>query len=620
MNLRAFWWSLVFLVTSAAAAAALPACGSSKAESSAAGGASGASGTTGPSSGHGGGGSSTASAAGGNSAGGSDAGGPITTQPTNILRNGGFETGLMCFGTYDQSTSGTDYGYFLSSDAHSGDYALEIRCIGSTCADAFIDRAFVITLPFHMPASQDYALSVWAKCPAGGDAFWYTPSVPSGNQSQSLQCTGDWALNQMTFTSPATDGEGYFYFYNHTTGSLFLDDVVLTYGDGTVPPHTVKHPGTRSVVAKTNHVEVDGAPYLALGFFDVPFDALPIVAAIPGANFVTTAGGSDVGDCFNTDRETYPDRARELGLDVAPATTGTAELSVPGIFPAVMTAYAPYLANIGIYLADEPDLSFQQELIDPTVLAAERAAAHTVTSLPLLADLQHAHYDPPAVDQPYQDGEDIYGSEPYGDGFGGVTNSFTVFATMTPRPVWLFDTNHTDPTTVVPKAYFSIVSGATGLAFFTWGSISADAGNLAAFTQAIGELSQLSGPIFGTDVTPSVTAPAGISFIARQAGGKTYVLAVSPSASPRGRDGERDVRGPHPDRERRLVQRHLRRRGASRVRALSLLVAGPPRDGDCAAPRGSGRPADPRPSRKAERSTVLAANRPIRGTARGGLS
>jgi hypothetical protein len=433
---------------------------------------------------------------------------------------------MMCFGEYVQPDGNGDYGFYLSSTAHSGKYSLEMRCIGPSCATDFNNRAFVITQGFHTPASKAYKLVAWSKCDAGADAFWYTESGAMQYMSQPLKCTGDWAENEIHFTTNDKGGDATFYFYNHSKGSLFLDDLVLTYEDGTVPEHTVKYPGTRSVVTKPDRLEVDGKPYLALGFFNVPYDELPKVAAMKGANVVTTLGSVAVADCFNTDRGPYADRAHELGLDVMPDTTTTARLSAPEVFPAVMDAFAPHLANIGFYLADEPDQAFYKySLVDPKVMQAEVAAAHTKSQLPFLADLQHAHYDPPAVDQPFQDSEDLYGSEPYQEDLSGIVQTFNVFGAMTKRPVWIFDDNHADVSTVVPKAYFSVMSGATGVLYFDWPSL--DDKNRTADAQAILELSTLADVFFATDVTKNITPPAGVSVIGRQSGGKTYVIAVS---------------------------------------------------------------------------------------------
>lgn len=456
--------------------------------------------------------------------------GPIVTQPTNILGNGGFEHGLVGYGEFVQPDGNNDYGFFLATAAHGGSYALEIRCLGASCGSDAGHRAFVVTNPFHMPANQDYKLVFWAKCAPGADAFWYTESASVPYLSRPIACTGDWARNEVMFTS-AGDREGSFYYFNRSAGSLFVDDAVLTYADGTVPVHTVRHHGDRAAKVDASKLVVDGKPFLALGFFHVPYDELPAVAAIRGTNVVTAAGGYSLEDCFNTDRPPYADRAYELGLAVVPNLTETARLGIPAVVGDAVQTYGSHLANIGFYLADEPDLDhYQYSLIPPATLAAERAAAHATSALPLVADLQHAHYDPPAIDQPYQDGEDIYGSEPYQEDTSGIAQTFTVFGTMTPRPVWIFDDNHADASTVVAKAYYGAIRGAVGLVYFDWASL--DAANRAADAQAIGELSQLADVIFAADATSEVTATAGIAFIARRAGGKTYVLAVNPTAQP----------------------------------------------------------------------------------------
>jgi hypothetical protein len=125
---------------------------------------------------------------------------------------------------------------------------------------------------------------------------------------------------------------------------------------------------------------------------------------------------------------------------------------------------------------------------------------------------------------------DVYMSEPYGPAFDGITHSMSVFATMTKRPVWFAMDDGPDATAIVPKAYFGFVSGGTGLLYFTWGQFQTDA-KLTAAGQAITELGSLTDAITGTDVTSQITGPSAISFIGRQAGGKTYILAVNPAAT-----------------------------------------------------------------------------------------
>src|SRR3569623_3679522 len=70
--------------------------------------------------------------------------GPIVTHPTNILGNGGFELGMVGWGEFVQPDGNGDYGFYLSTDAHSGTYALELRCVGPRSATDFNNRAFII--------------------------------------------------------------------------------------------------------------------------------------------------------------------------------------------------------------------------------------------------------------------------------------------------------------------------------------------------------------------------------------------------------------------------------------------------------------------------------------------
>lgn len=66
--------------------------------------------------------------------------GPAGAQ--NILNNGGFETGLMCYGFWTWSITGVDfagdYQFTLSTDSHSGAYSLQIACSpgGTDCMRA----------------------------------------------------------------------------------------------------------------------------------------------------------------------------------------------------------------------------------------------------------------------------------------------------------------------------------------------------------------------------------------------------------------------------------------------------------------------------------------------------
>ncbi len=185
---------------------------------------------------------------------------------------------------------------------------------------------------------------------------------------------------------------------------------MLTYADGTVPQQQVLHPGTRNVSIPPQNLQVDGAPYFALGFFDVEYDDLPRAIAA-GAN---TVDGLEIGmsaRCFNDWRESYLDRMYDLGLNFVPNSSSTAELNTPAVFPAAVSTFAPHLANIMWFLADEPDQELVSlEYIPPATYVAESQAAKPNLFVPVMADFQHAAWDVPAATQPYTVSVDMWDS------------------------------------------------------------------------------------------------------------------------------------------------------------------------------------------------------------------
>jgi hypothetical protein len=462
---------------------------------------------------------------------GGDAQGPITTHPTNLLNNGGFEYGTMCYGQYEwganPSNVGTGYAFSLStSDVHGGKYAAQIACVNQSDCGYPAKAALQVSPSFHTPHSQAYKVTAWTKCPAGDDAFFYTSTAAQGTTIPPFTCNGSWAQNEFTFTTTPTDDYVYYALYYAGKSTFLVDDLVITYGDGSVPAQTIEHPGTRATAVANGVYTVDGKPFLPLGFYDIPAEQLAMAKQL-GVNAVAWG---DPG-CFNTDAPPYADTAYEAGIGLIPESSTTARMGVPGVFPAVMQQFAQHLDDIAWYLDDEPDITnVVYQPITPMTLTAEYQAIQGASKLPVGVMLQHAHYDPPAVDQPYAPAMDAYLSEPYGASFDGITHSMQVFATMTTRPVWFAMDDGPDASAIVPKAYFGFTSGGTGLLYFTWGQFQTDS-KLAAAGQAITEIGSLTDAITGTDVTSQVTAPMGISFIARQAGGKTYVLAVNPAAT-----------------------------------------------------------------------------------------
>ncbi len=501
--------------------ALLLACSGSDKSPSGSGGSGGNATMTSSGPGSGGGGSSQG---GGGGAGGEK---PITTHPTNILNNGGFEYGLMCFGNWVWSNTGQDYkgdyDFYASPDAHGGKSAIEIRCNGTDCG--WPAKAAIESQSFHAAAGQGFKLKVFTKCAPGEMAFFYTPNGPSGDFSQNLTCSGSFAANEVDFTTTSTNGLVSFSLYYAGTTSGFFDDAVLTYADGTVPVHTVKHPGDRDVSIQGDEVLVDGKPYLTLGFYDVPYDELADARAV-GANTVAF-GAEPLSDCFNDDRGVYADAAYEHGIMVLPDSTTTARLGTPSLYPTVLQRFGSHLANLGLYMVDEPDQdAVPWYFITADKFVAEHDAAKTATKLPVFSDLQHASWDAASFDAPYASGVDIFLAEPYGDDFSSLAHAAGVFATMPKRPMWLAQ----DPITtdrIVPKAYYAITSGSTGILYFTWAPFRDDAGKKAAAKQAFAELESL--PLFASDVTSSITGPAGVSFVAKKSSSKTWIIAVNPA-------------------------------------------------------------------------------------------
>jgi hypothetical protein len=452
---------------------------------------------------------------------------------SNIFNNGGFEQGLMGYQYWMWSITGIDfrgdYRFALSSDSHSGAYSAEIYCLpgGTDCS-----RASIYTNLIPTTGGQAYKLSVYAKCPTG--TYNYVVAVDqigSGvpGSLRQLTCNGSWALNQVAFQVLPTTNLFRIYFTNNAKSWLLIDDVVLTYADGTAPPNTILHPGVRSVSVSGQTVMVDGAPYLALGFFDVPYSDLAAAKSL-GANTVLGLNNYNSADDFNTGQKSYLDHAYELGLNFLPGSSSTAAVREPAVFPSITRTFAPHLANIAWFLADEPDLAEVPWLyIPPLTLIGESHNAKTQTTLPMMSDLQRASYGTTADISPYAPALDIFMGEPYGPDFTRVTHTINLFNSVQAKPIWLAQ-DGPDARLIVPKAYWAIVSGATGIFYFNWDGFHSQPAKLSAAQQAFTELQGLQGAIFGTKIDSLVTASPGVTTMSRLAQGTEYILAVNPSA------------------------------------------------------------------------------------------
>jgi hypothetical protein len=455
----------------------------------------------------------------------------------NILVNGDFTYGLQCYGDWAWSKTGksykADFDFFLSTDAHSPAYAAEIACKGSDCP-----KAEIFTGDIPVTVGKSYLLKVYTKCPTGGRGHIYIPHTTIGNIFEPLTCNGSWSLSQVSFTPAASQSTFWIDFIDNSPLPLLIDDIVLTFSDGTAPTQTWIHPGRRPVSVSPTTVFVDGSPYLALGYVNVPYRDYRQVAAL-GAN--TIVGLNELSgpttECFNT-RKSALDTAYELGLNVLPGTTFEARagydngtLSPNGgggllTLPNTASDYGSHLANIGWFLDDEPDLSeIVWYTLAPNMLINEAAALRSKSTLPVLVDFQHAHYGPRSLIAPYNGSADVWMSEPYGTDFSHVTHATGLFNSIQRRPIWIYQ-NDITANLIVPKAYWAIVNGVTGLIYFDWPSFSKDQAGFDAVAQVFSELTSLKGPIFGQST--SVTAPPGITAMARQYNGQTHIFAVNP--------------------------------------------------------------------------------------------
>jgi len=451
---------------------------------------------------------------------------------SNILNNGGFETGLMCYQdwiwSYTYQDYKGDYKFALSSDAHSGAYSLEIACKGTDCMRAAI---YSDNIPITTPG-QSYKISLYSKCPANTYDFVYVPDTATGNVGQTLTCNGNWAPNTLTFQTDPAATTFFFYIFNADVSWLHVDDVAVTYTDGTAPAHVIQHPGLRSVGISGQNFMVDGKPYLSLGYTGVEYSDLPQAAA-NGANTINGFGSNGPASCFNTGQPDYLDRLYNLGMNFIPDSTTTARLMAPPVFTPAVQTFAPHLAVLGWSLADEPDeIEISFNYIPPTTLGAEYTYAKTATSLPLTFNSQHAGYYAADNLQPYAASADFWMAEPYGSDFDSVVNAVSVFNTNKPQPIWLYQ-DAIDATLIVPKAYWAIINGVTGIHYFDWDGFKADGNKMAATKQVFTELNTLKSAIFGTKYDSSVTATAGIGTMARYdpATDAFYLLTVNPLLS-----------------------------------------------------------------------------------------
>ncbi len=448
------------------------------------------------------------------------------TDPTNMLNNGGFEYGMMCYGRWMWSNTGQeyrgDYTFALSTDAHSGSYALEIACHGGDCL-----KAAVWSYPIAVEAGRRYALSLFSKCPPASHAYVYIADA-SPEIFHDLKCTGGWEDNQLTLRVGSSNSEISIAIYNADVHDLTLDDITLTLSNGSVPRQTILHSGTRSVSLRDGAVNVDGSPYLALGFFDVPFADLAAAAAT-GANTLTSLS-YDTTDCFNTYRPKYPDAAHELGLSVVPEANAAAHtVGVVAPMDAVVDRFGNHRSQIAWYLADEPDqVEVPWIAIDAQRLHSEYALAKTKTRLPIFSDFRGASRSAVTALTSFAESTDFWMAEPYGWDFDAVDRAIRTFNALGARPIWLAQ-DVIAANLILPKAYWAVAAGATGLLYFNWTEAKADSQRLQAVQQVFRELATLT-PVIYSPPAPATVSNSGVHILTRTVNGKTYLIAASADA------------------------------------------------------------------------------------------
>lgn len=479
---------------------------------------------------------------------------------------------------------GTWMFYLKNDSPYPGGHSGEIICNGSRC-DSY-GRIFTAPIPVDKDSltglSKSYRLTAYYKCANGGTGQIYVTDDHDthiiGNDS--LSCTGSWQqVSFQTFTPPQNSATmKVVASSDHGTSFFEITSLVLTYSDNTVPYQYIAHTGIRGGLGVNSsgpvpYVLVDSQPYLALGFYGLPPVNYPDALSYGINTVLSDYSATPTDKCFNTapipplTQTDYRDYAYEHGLNLLPdsifavrsgvdnnGSFGDNGTGAEAVFPAIATTYAPHLANIGWLLADEPDFSD----VGWFYIASDEfkklvGIASQQTALPLFTVFQHPAFNPLYDIKPYdvpppQPGGSVqvWGAEPYGDDWDGngtfirVDNSIQAFTApgVTRRPIWLaldqnFDQqNQPHLELIVPKAYYSVINGVTGLLYFDWKRFNTNPGGIQIVQNLFAELRQLSSPIL-SGTTVNVTSQEALpvmgrkSFIQTKNEWDTYVIAVN---------------------------------------------------------------------------------------------
>jgi hypothetical protein len=157
----------------------------------------------------------------------------------NLLRNGGFEDGVMTpWGIYD-NTGGGARGEVITDDPIEGDYCLHIVVpqANANYWDVGLNQGGLV-----FESGKKYTLSAWLKCDSGTLDVSYKPELAqdpwTGFGALDFTITEEWDEYSTTtpvMTSDVSPGEVVFHI-GFTPGELWVDGVRWYEGDYVAPP------------------------------------------------------------------------------------------------------------------------------------------------------------------------------------------------------------------------------------------------------------------------------------------------------------------------------------------------------------------------------------------------
>ncbi len=269
---------------------------------------------------------------------------PAQEADTGLVANGGFEMGLLRWGSWGTWDNGL---YFFGCGR--GQNARGRASAGIFCQKK--GRGGIMSdTPFSLKRGE-YRLSYWAKAAVGGTRMFHSlegegsKSITDGRSSGWFPVPDRWIQKSFAIRVTEDVPSVRLYLYHVGEGALYLDDVSLLPEGGAPPaPRAEAAPGKPSVVqVKGRAVLVNGKPFFPIGFYgDVP-------EALAGTPFNFITGGGDP--------LAFLERCRKVGVMTHVALEGLARGHVPESAPLVARKYKDHPALFGWYICDEPDHS-----------------------------------------------------------------------------------------------------------------------------------------------------------------------------------------------------------------------------------------------------------------------